>query len=162
MSVAQRSLIAVVALMCVSACVKHDQPSQDTTKLGPAAAPPAPVAPAVTLANFAGKWQMSATPEAGKDTTTVKYTLTATADTSGWMIEFPSGVKAPLQVALVGDSVSVKTGEFASQRRKNVKVWNDGWVRLQGGKLVGEGTAHYVGAGADSLLKQRIEGTKMP
>jgi hypothetical protein len=162
MSTAQRSLLALVAVL-VSACVKHEQ-AQDTTKLGPAAAPPSPSpsTPAVTLAAFAGKWQMAATPEAGKDTTTVKYTLTATADTSGWVIEFPSGVKAPLQVALVGDSVSVKTGEFASQRRKNVKVWNDGWVRLQGGKLVGEGTAHYVGAGADSVLKQRIEGTKMP
>jgi hypothetical protein len=105
---------------------------------------------------------MAATPLAGKDTTTVKYTLTATADTSGWMIEFPTGVKAPLGVMLAGDSVMVKTGEFASQRRKNVKVWNDGWVRLEAGKLVGVGTAHYVGAGADSLLKQRIEGTRMP
>jgi len=92
----------------------------------------------------------------------VKYTLTATADTTGWAIEFPSGVKAPLQVMLAGDSVMVKTGEFASQRRKNAKVWNDGWVRLEAGKLVGVGTAHYVGAGADSLLKQKIEGTKMP
>ena len=74
---------------------------------------------------------MAARPLAGKDTTTVKYTLTATADTSGWTIEFPTGVKAPLQVMLAGDSVMVKTGEFASQRRKNVKVWNDGWVRLE-------------------------------
>ena len=105
---------------------------------------------------------MAATPLAGKDTTTVTYTLTATADTSGWTIEFPTGVKAPLQVMLAGDSVMVKTGEFASQRRKNVKVWNDGWVRLERGKLLGMGTAHYVGAGADSLLKQRIEGTKVP
>jgi len=63
---------------------------------------------------------------------------------------------------LAGDSVMVKTGEFASQRRKNVKVWNDGWVRLERGKLLGMGTAHYGGAGADSLLKQRIEGRKMP
>ena len=158
MSVVRGSVIPLAALVCVAACVKHEQGAQDTAKVGPAAPPP----PATTLADFAGKWQMAATPEAGKDTTTVKYALTATADTSGWMIEFPSGVKAPLQVKLSGDSVMVTTGEFASQRRKNVKVWNDGWVRLQGGKLVGEGTAHYVGAGADSLLKQRIEGTKMP
>jgi hypothetical protein len=155
-------MIALVSLLCTFACVKHDQSAQDTTKIGPAAAPPAPAIPAVSLADFAGKWQMAATPLTGKDTTTVKYTLTATADTSGWTIEFASGVKAPLQVMLTGDSVMVKTGEFASQRRKNVKVWNDGWVHLVGGKLVGVGTAHYVGAGADSLLKQRIEGTKMP
>ena len=155
----RRSMIALTALLCVSACAKRDRGVQDTTKRGPAASlPPA----TMTLADFAGRWQMAATPLAGKDTTTVKYTLTATADPSGWMIEFPTGVKAPLQVMLAGDSVMVKTGEFASQRRKNVKVWNDGWVRLEAGKLVGVGTAHYVGAGADSLLKQRIEGTRMP
>jgi glucose/arabinose dehydrogenase len=159
MSVMQRSMIALAALLCMAACAKREQAAQDTTKIGPAASPPPA---ATTLADFAGKWQMAATPLAGKDTTTVKYTLTATADTSGWMIEFPTGVKAPLRVMLSGDSVMVKTGEFASQRRKNAKVWNDGWVRLEAGKLVGVGTAHYVGAGADSLLKQRIEGTRMP
>jgi hypothetical protein len=155
----QRSMIALTALLCIAACAKRDRGTQDTIRRGPAASlPPA----TTTLADFAGKWQMAAAPLAGKDTTTVKYTLTATADTSGWTIEFPTGVKAPLQVMLAGDSVMVKTGEFASQRRKNAKVWNDGWVRLERGKLVGEGTAHYVGAGADSLLKQRIEGTRMP
>jgi hypothetical protein len=151
-------MIAFTAVLCISACAKHDQASQDTVKLGPAAAPP----PGLTLADFAGKWQMISTPVSGPDTTAVKYTLTATADTSGWVIDFPSGVKAPLQVTLSGDSVIVKTGEFASQRRKNVKVWNDGAMRLEGGKIVGSGTAHYIGAGADSLLKQRVEGTKMP
>ncbi len=159
MSVMQRSMIALAALLCISGCAKRDRFSQDTTKRGPAASlPPATTA----LADFAGKWRMAATPLAGKDTTTVKYTLTATSDTSGWVIEFPTGMKAPLQVTLAGDSVMVKTGEFASQRRKNAKVWNDGWVRLEAGKLVGVGVAHYVGAGADSLLKQRIEGTRMP
>jgi glucose/arabinose dehydrogenase len=158
MSIMQRRMIAVTALLCVSACAKKDAAS-DTAKAGPAASPPPP---AVTLADFAGKWQMASTPESGKDTTTVKYTLTATADTSGWMLEFPSGPKVPLQVALSGESVIIRTGEFASVRRKNVKVWNDGSIRLQAGKLVGQGTAHYVGAGADSLLKQRVEGTRMP
>ena len=158
MSVMQRSMIPLVVVLCAAACARNEAAS-DTAKLGPAATPPPA---AVTLADFAGKWQMASTPVAGKDTTTVKYTLTATADTSGWMIEFPSGVKAPLQVTLSGDRVIMKTGEFASQRRKNVKVWNDGAMRLQAGKLVGQGTAHYIGAGADSLLKQKIEGTKMP
>src|SRR5262249_30425502 len=126
-------------------CVKHDQTGQDTAKLGPAAAPPAPPAPTVTLADFVGKWQMSSTPESGKDTTAVKYTMTATSDPSGWMIEFPSGVKAPLQVHMSGDSLMFKTAEFSSQRRKNAKVWSDGWVRLDAGKLTGITTAHYGG-----------------
>ena len=159
MSVVQRSMIVLTAVLCIAACTNRDRATPDTVRRGPAASlPPA----TTTLADFAGKWQMAARPLAGKDTTTVKYTLTATADTGGWTIEFPTGVKAPLRVMLAGDSVMVKTGEFASQRRKNVKVWNDGWVRLEAGKLVGVGTAHYVGAGADSLLKQRIEGTRVP
>ena len=161
MSVAHRSMIALVTALCVSACVKHDQ-AQDTAKLGPAAAPPAPATPPVTLADFAGKWQMSATPESGKDTTAVKFTMTANADTSGWVVEFPSGVKAPLQVRMSGDTLMFKSAEFASQRRKNAKVWSDGWVRLDGGKLTGITTAHYGGTGPDSVLRQKTEGTKLP
>ena len=158
MSIMQRRMIAATALLFIAACAKKDQGGQDTAKLGPAAAPP----PAVGLADFAGKWQAASTPEGGKDTTTVKGTLTATADTSGWMLEFPGGMKVPLQVRLSGDSVIFRSGEMTSLRRKNVKVWNDGAIRLQGGKIIGEVTAHYIGAGADSVLKQRLEATKMP
>ncbi len=157
MNIVQRRMIACTALLSIAACAKTEKTPQDTAKIGPAAAPP----PGVTLADFAGKWQVGVTPEGGKDTTTVKFTLTAGADTSAWMIEFPSGLKVPLQVSLSGDSVMMKSGEFASQRRKNVKVWNDGAVRLQSGKLVGEVTAHYSNAGADSVLKQHVDGTKM-
>jgi hypothetical protein len=148
------------ALLVAAACGKSEQ-AADTTKAVAAAPAPAP-APAVTLADFAGKWAVVATPESGKDTAVTKYTMTATADTTGWVIEFPTGVKVPLQVSLSGDSVLVKSGQFSSQRRKKVKVWTEGAARLQGGKFVGETTAHYINAGADSVLKLRIEGNKMP
>jgi hypothetical protein len=154
-----------VAFVCstavlVVACAKKEQPPADTTAPAAAAAP-AP-APAVTLADFAGKWQVTATPMSGKDTSATNYTLTATADTSGWMIEFPSGVKVPVQVTLSGDSVMNKTATFSSQRRKGVKVWTEGAFRMQGGQLSGTSTAHYQNAGADSVLQLRIAGTKMP
>ena len=148
------------ALLVVAACSKSEQ-AADTAKAAAAAPTPAP-APAVTLADFAGKYAVVATPESGKDTSVTKYTLTATADTSGWVIDFPSGVKVPLQVSLSGDSVIYKTGQFSSQRKKNVKVWTEGSSKMQGGKFVGEATAHYTGVGADSVLKLRIEGTKQP
>jgi hypothetical protein len=62
-------MIAFITLLCIAACAKRDQAAQDTTKVGPAAPPP----PAnTTLADFAGKWHMAATPLAGKDTTTVR------------------------------------------------------------------------------------------
>ena len=131
----------------------------DTTAAAPAPAP-AP-APAMSLADVAGKWQMTATPTSGKDTTSTKYVLTATADTTGWFMTFPSGLKVPVMVSVSGDSLLEHTGTFSSQRRKGVKVMTEGSYKLQGGKLVGTTTAHYS-KGADSVLVLRDEGTKMP
>lgn len=158
MQTLRRCTMFCSVLFVVAACAKSEQ-AADTTKA--TAAAPAPP-PAVTLADFAGKWAVVATPESGKDTSVTKYTMTATADTSGWVIDFPSGVKVPVQVSLSGDSVLIKTGQFASQRRKKMKVWTEGSARMQSGKLSGETTAHYINAGADSVLKLRIDGTKMP
>lgn len=156
---------ACFALLVV-ACAKKDQAATDSSAAAAAAAaapPPAPApAPALSLADFAGKWQTTSTPLAGKDTTPTKYVLTATADTSGWVIAFPSGVKVPLQITVSGDSLLFKTQPYASQRRKNVKVSTEGSFKLQGGKLTGMTTAHYQTTGADSVLQLRIEGTKMP
>jgi hypothetical protein len=56
----------------------------------------------------------------------------------------------------------IKTGTFASQRRKGVKVTTEGSVKVQNGKLVGTTVAHYAKAGADSVLRLHVEGTKMP
>jgi hypothetical protein len=103
-----------------------------------------------------------AVPESGKDTTPTNYVLTATADTTGWLISFPSGVKVPVHVTISGDSVLGKTGTYPSQRRKGVKVMTENVMRMQGGKLVGVTTAHYQKAGPDSVLRLRTEGTKMP
>jgi hypothetical protein len=158
MQTMRRCAIICSAFVFAAACSKSEQ-AADTSKM---AATPAPApAPAVTLADFAGKWAVVATPESGKDTSVTKYTMTATADTTGWIIEFPSGVKVPMTVSLSGDSVLVKTGQFSSQRRKNVKVWTEGSGRMQGGKFVGETTAHYTNVGADSVLKLKMDGTKM-
>jgi len=153
-----------VALTTVAlvACAKGDNASKDTAAPAAAAAP-IPASPAAfSMADAAGKWQVSAVPETGPDTTPTKYVLTATADTSGWTITFPSGLKVPLQVMVSGDSVITKTGTFASQRRKDAKVMTESSFRMQGGKLMGMSVAHYMNAGADSVLRLRTEGTKMP
>jgi hypothetical protein len=131
----------------------------DSTAAAPAPAP-AP-APALSLADVAGKWQMTATPNAGKDTSSSKYVLTATADTTGWVMTFPSGLKVPVMVSVSGDSLLTHTGTFSSQRRKGVKVMTEGSYKLQGGKLVGTTTAHYS-KGADTVLTLHDEGTKTP
>ena len=160
MKVARRVALASSTLLLLVACSKSEQAAKDTAAPAAAAAP-AP-APALNLADFAGKWAMVSTPTEGKDTSSTKYTLTATPDTVGWVIEFPSGVKVPMQITVSGDSLMSKTGVFSSQRRKNVKVFTEGSFRMQGGKMVGMTTAHYQGAGADSVLHLRTEGTKAP
>jgi len=163
MNVSRRVALAVGTLSLLAACAKNDQAAKDSAAAAAAAPPPAAPAPAaLNLADFAGKWAVVATPTSGKDTASTKYTLTATADTTGWMIDFPSGVKVPMMVSVSGDSLLIKTGVFSSQRRKNVKVQTEGSFRLTGGKLVGMTTAHYQGAGADSVLQLHTEGTKMP
>ena len=113
--------------------------STDTTAaMAPA---PAPAPAALSLADVAGKWQMSNVPTSGADTSPTNFVLTATADTTGWVMEFPSGVKVPLQVSVDGDSILTKAGPFASQRRKSTKVTTESVMRLQDGKLVGTTTA---------------------
>jgi hypothetical protein len=158
-----------VAIVCCTTlvavgCAKSDQAAKDSAAAATAAtpAPAAALAPTLSLADFAGKWQVRAVPETGKDTTPTNYVLTATADTTGWMIDFPSGVKVPTHVTVSGDSLLISTGVFSSQRRKSMKVMTEGSARLQNGKLVGTTVAHYTNAGPDSVLRLHIEGTKMP
>lgn len=164
MRVMSRIAIACSTVVMVVGCAKSDQAAQDSASAAALTAPPpAPApAPARTLADFAGSWQIAAVPESGNDTTPTKYVLTATTDTTGWSITFPSGLKVPVHVALSGDSVVEHTGTFASQRRKSMKVMTEGSLKLQEGKLTGTTVAHYSTSGADSVLRLRIEGTKRP
>jgi hypothetical protein len=128
----------------------------------PAPAPaPAPAAPALAPGDVSGKWQMQSVPESGKDTTPTKFVLTSTSDSTA-LVAFPSGVKVKQHVTFSGDSVIMRSDLYPSQRRKGVKVETEVVSRLQGGKLVGITTAHYKNAGADSVLRLRTEGTKMP
>jgi len=163
MKATSRAAIVCSAILLVTACGKSEQAAKDSAAAAAAATPAPPPPPAAfSLADAAGKWQVSAVPESGPDTTATKYVLTATADTTGWVIDFPSGLKVPLHVMVSGDSLITKTGTFASQRRKNMKVMTESSFKLQNGKLVGMSTAHYTGAGADSVLRLKTEGTKMP
>src|SRR5215204_1609801 len=125
-----RIALAISTVLLVAACAKKEEPALDTTAaMAPAAAAPAP-APTIALADVAGKWQFSAVPMTGTDTSPTKYVLTATADTTGWTLTFPDKQVVPLQATVSGDSVMLKTGEFSSQRRKGTKVKTETTARL--------------------------------
>jgi hypothetical protein len=147
------SLIPVVLV----ACAKPDAapPATDTT----AAAMPA--APTVSLADFAGTWQVRGTNEAGDSI--VAYTLTASADAAGWSITFPGRDPIPASVATVaGDSVITDAGPFESAVRPGVQVTTHTIWRLVDGRVVGMTTARYATTGPDSVAMIRGEGTRMP
>jgi len=165
MQIMSRVAIAAATAVFPAGCAKSDQAAKDSAAgaaAAPAAAPAPAPPPALSLADVAGKWQVGAVPESGTDTSATNYVLTATADTTGWLVTYPSGLKVPVQVMASGDSVVVKTGTFASQRRKGIQVKTEGSFKLQNGKIVGTTIAHYSTTGPDSVLHLRFEGTKMP
>jgi len=93
----------------------------------------------------------------------VTYELTATADTTPWMIKFPNGTTTPARIMSVsGDSIVLDAGPYASVLRKGVQVTTHSVAHLMDGKMMGTFVAHYANAGADSVLRGRIEGTKKP
>jgi len=147
-------------VLLLAACAKKEAPKDTTAAMAPAPAP-AP-APTISLADLAGKWKITTTPVGGKDTAVTTATLVATADTSGWMLELPSGQKVPLQVKVSGDTVMTKSAVYPSMRRKGKKVWTEGSFRLENGKITGPTVAHYENSGADSVLTLNSEGTKLP
>ncbi len=150
-----RTLTALAGLALLAACAKPDaQPAQDTTA---AAAAPA----AVTLADVAGKWSMSAT-STTSDSVLVTYELNIPADGSAPTMTFPGRAPIPATQTLSGDSIITAVGPYESALRKGVQVTTNSVFRLQGGELVGTGVAHYSVPTADSVLALRMRGSRVP
>ena len=108
------------ALFCcaahLGACAKSEkQTADDQTAMDTAAAAPATpaAAPAISLADVAGKWKIRTTDEAGGNV--VEAELKATADTSGWTITAPKRKPVPVRVvAVAGDSLVTEAGPYES------------------------------------------------
>lgn len=116
--------------------------------------------PELTAADLAGTWNMKATTITG-DSTLVEYTMTATADPSGWTVTFPGRDPMPVQVeSLSQDSIVTVIGPYESVLREGVTVTTRSVTMLMGNQLAGTFTAHYQNAGADSLLQGRSSGTR--
>jgi hypothetical protein len=162
MNTLTRTAAAVSAILLVAACSKSDAPATDTAAANAAVAP-APAPAPLALADVAGSWNMRAVPASGTDTSATTMVLVATADTSGWSLNFPDGQKVPLTVSVAGDSLVTTSAPFTSQRRKGgVKVTTTTTMRLENGTLAGTTVARYPGAGADSVLVLRSTATKAP
>jgi len=149
----------------LAGCAKKDNGAVDTTAMASSSTTstaPAPAPAPINLADVAGKWNVRAVPAAGTDTTPTNSVITATSTTSGWTITFPGRKPVPMKVSVDGDSIMTEAGPYQSVRRKGVQVTTNSVMRLQGGNLVGQTTAHFKVKTPDSVLVLTTTGTRAP
>jgi hypothetical protein len=156
------SIALCICAAVLTGCAKKDNAAVDTTAMASSTeTPTAPAAPApINLADVAGKWNVRAVPAAGTDTTPTNSVITATSTTSGWTITFPGRKPVPMKVSVGGDSIMTEAGPYQSVRRKGVQVTTNSVMRLQGGNLVGQTTAHFKVKTPDSVLVLTTSGTR--
>jgi hypothetical protein len=146
-----RRLAVLCSAVLLIGCARSEQQNAGTEGAQPAM---------ISLADVAGTWNVSSMPEAS-DTVLVSYQMTATGDTTGWTVTFPGRAPIPMRgITVAGDSIVSDMGPYESMLRPGMMVSVHSVSRLENGKLVGHFTAHYQGAGADSVLNGRMEGMR--
>ena len=116
----------------------------------------------ISLNDVAGTWNVK-TMAPNSDSVVVTFEMMATADTTGWTLNFPGRAAESVHVlAVSGDSIVTHAGPYASVLREGAQVTVHGVFRLQDGKLVGTSVATYSGGGPDSVITLRTEGTRAP
>jgi len=148
-----RRIFTLAFAVAVVGCARGEEMPADT--------PAAAMATPLTMAELAGTWSMQALAELS-DSVLTTYTLTATADGSGWTMTFPGRDPVPAMVAVDGDSLIVDAGPYESVLRAGVQVTVHSVNRLENGMMMGLFEAHYTTTGADSVLRGRLHGTRMP
>jgi hypothetical protein len=163
-SVFMQRFVLICTAAVLTGCGKPaDRAPQDQASMDTAASAQATpmAAPAISLADVAGKWKMRTTDEAGGSA--VETELNATADSSGWTMTAPKRKPVPVRVVAVGgDSLVTESGPYESFILKGVQVKTRTTSRLQDGKLVGTTEAHYkLKGGRDSVAKRHTVGTRI-
>ena len=157
-----RHFAAWCCMAAATGCARSDKGAADTAASANAQATaqePVTTSPP----DVAGRWQMRAVPDSGTaDTTATEYVLTATADTSGWTMTYPGRPPVSVRVSIAGDRIITQAGPYESGRRKGVEVTSTGVLRLENGKLVGTRVGRYDTRGPDSVIRVRVEGTRLP
>lgn len=145
--------IAICAVLAAFACARgENQAGTDTTTT---------MTPTIALADVAGTWNVRGNNEAGDSL--LSYTVTATADTSGWTITFPGRAAMPMHViSVAGDSIVTHVAPYESALRRGVQVETYSTIRLQNGQLASRSVARYAVTTADSVLVINGVGTRVP
>lgn len=151
-----RRLASICCITALLGCGGGDDTPDVAADSVPAAAP----APALSLADLTGTWNVEVMPEAS-DSVLLTYVLNAPADTAAWTIKFADRAEpVPLKIlSIAGDSMVTHAGPYASALRKGVTVETHAVSRLENGVMVGRNVATYS-KGPDSVLVLRSRGTR--
>ena len=116
-------------------------------------------APAISLADLAGTWEMQAVPENGDDTAT-EFQMEVTPN--GITMMLPGRDPLVTDVTTAGDSIVMDAGPYESVRRPGLMTTTHSVLRLDGDRLAGTTIARYETTEADSVLRLTTEGTRSP
>lgn len=146
-----RRVTLVLSSVLLAACARPETP--------PAA--DAPAAPTINLADLAGNWLVQATAR-GSDSVIVMFSMTASADPSGWTMNLAERDPVPMVITVSGDSIMHSAGPYPSVLREGVQVSVSGSMHLVDGELVGPSVAHYVTSDSDSTANLWVTATRAP
>ena len=150
----RRNIFVLLAAVAVVACARKDD---DMAADSPAAAS----IPALTFADFAGRWNVQLLGDMS-DSVLATYELNATADGSSWTLTPTGWEPIPVRAAVEGDSLEIDAGPYKGTSPADVNVTMHGVSRLEGGMLVGTFVTQYALAGGDSVVRGRLRGTRVP
>ena len=151
---AMMSLLVLAGGLFLAAC--DSQPPEEARETP---ADTVASAPALTLADIEGTWNMQYVPVSG-DTAVTTSQVQVTPE--GWTLLLPERDPIRAEVTAAGDSLIVVEGPYESIRRAGSTVTMNSVYRLDGDRLVGVVAARYGTGGADSLLVMLSEGTRAP
>jgi hypothetical protein len=141
--------IAVASIILVACGTPPDQQQ--------AAEPASPAA--LTLADFAGTWETTATLE-GVDEP-VRSTMTGSTSGDDWTLAFADRPGIPLAVSVQGDSLISESAEYESVLRPGVMVTVRTVAVLQDGDLIGRMVATYRTANGEQLVPGTSRGVRV-
>lgn len=147
-----RKTFLILSTLTLLACGRNND---DVAADSPAAA----AAPALTFADFAGRWSIQLLSDMS-DSVLANYVLNATADGASWTLTPTGREPIPVRAAVEGDSLQIDAGPYKNP--SNVDVTINGVGRLEGGMLVGNFMSQYALATGDSILRGRLRGTRVP
>jgi hypothetical protein len=116
-----RRTYLILGAMTLVACGRGDE--------GVVADSPAAAAPALTFADFAGRWSIQLLSDMS-DSVLAAYELNATADGSSWTLTPTGREPIPIRAAVAGDSLELDAGPYKAASPPNVDVTTHAVSRL--------------------------------